>query len=88
LFLHAKNNLAPPPQGLAFQLQQCVVGNNIPASRIVWEAEPVAITANEALAVDSAGSGTAKVEAIQFLQAALAGGPVPAAEVNRMAREH
>jgi hypothetical protein len=27
-------------------------------------------------------------KATEFLQAALAGGPVPAAEVNRMAREH
>ena len=27
-------------------------------------------------------------EAMEFLQAALAGGPVPAAEVKRMAREH
>jgi hypothetical protein len=83
LFLPAKNNLAPPPQGLAFQLQQCMVDNNIPVSRIVWDAEP-----NEALAADAAGTGnrTAKAEAMEFLEAALAGGPVPAAEVNRMAR--
>jgi len=31
---------------------------------------------------------TAKAEAIEFLQAALAGDPVPATEVSRMAKEH
>jgi hypothetical protein len=39
---------------------------------------------------DAAGAEvrTAKAEAIEFLQAALAGESVPAAEINRMAREH
>src|SRR5262249_1076492 len=80
LFLHAKNNLARPPQGLAFRLEQCLVGDGIVASRIVWDAEPVAMTANEALAADvaSAESGTAKAEAMEFLEAALAEGSVPA----------
>jgi hypothetical protein len=90
LFLHAKNNLAPPPQGLAFRLEQHVVNDNIRASRVVWEADPVAITANEAMAANAGGTGnrTAKVEAMEFLQAVLAHGPTPASEVNRMAREH
>jgi KaiC/GvpD/RAD55 family RecA-like ATPase len=90
LFLHAKNNLARAPQGLAFRLEQCGVGDGIVASRILWDAEPVAITANEALAADAAGTETrtAKADSIELLKAALAGGPVPAAEVNRMGREH
>ena len=90
LFLHAKNNLTRAPQGLAFRLEQALVVDRIVASRILWEAEPVAMTANEALAADAAGveTRTAKANAVEFLQAALAGGPVPAAEVNRMAREH
>jgi putative DNA primase/helicase len=90
LFLHAKNNLASPPQGLAYRLEQCLIGDGIPASRVVWDAQPVTITANEALAADAAGTETrtAKAEATEFLQAVLSNGPVPAAEVNRMAREH
>ena len=90
LFLHAKNNLVQAPQGLAFRLEQCLVGNDILASRIFWDAEPVAITANEALAAEAAGSETrtAKADAMEFLQAALAGGQIPAADVKRMAREH
>jgi hypothetical protein len=90
LLLHAKNNLAPPPQGLAFRLEKRRIKNDIRTSRIVWEAEPVAITANEALAAEAGGarSRPAKVEAMEFLQAVLADGPVPVSDINRMAREH
>jgi len=90
LFLHAKNNLARTPQGLAFRLEQCLITDEVVASRVLWDPEPVAITANEALAADATGNETrtAKAEAIEFLQGVLASGPVPAAEVNRMAREH
>jgi hypothetical protein len=90
LFLHAKNNLAPAPQGLAFRLEQCLVNGDIVASRVVWNGEPVSITANEALAADAASNETRtdKAEAVEFLVGALAGDPVPAAEINRMGREH
>jgi putative DNA primase/helicase len=90
LFLHAKNNLASAPQGLAFRLEQTIVGGGIVASRVVWDSEPVAITANQALSAEADGTEgrTAKAEAVEFLQAALAGGAVAAAEVNRMARDH
>jgi putative DNA primase/helicase len=93
LFLHAKNNLAPPPQGLAFRLAQCIVGDvgqGIVASRVLWDAEPVTITANQAMAADATGteSRTAKAEAMELLQDALAAGPMAAAEINRVAREH
>src|SRR5436190_10972439 len=37
---------------------------------------------------DAAGSRTGKAAAMAFLQAALAGGPAPAAELSRMACEH
>lgn len=90
LFLHAKNNLAQPPQGLAFRLEQALVGDGIVASRISWDAEPVDITANEALAADAAGgeTRTAKAEAMELLSAALTNGPVQAVEIARIGREH
>jgi putative DNA primase/helicase len=94
LFLHAKNNLAARPQGLAYRLEQCIVGepkSGIVASRITWESEPVSITADQALAAEAGSNAetrTAKAEAMEFLQSALADGPVPAIEINRMAREH
>ena len=84
LFLHAKNNLAPAPQGLAFWLEQTIVGGDIVASRISWDGEPVTITANEAMAADAGGTQTrnAVVEAAEFLEALLVNGPLPATQVK------
>jgi hypothetical protein len=88
LFLHAKNNLAAPPQGLAFRLEQTIVGDGIVASRIAWETEPVSITAGQALAAEAAGTDpTARHQAEELLRELLAGGSVPqeAAEGNGLA---
>ena len=55
LLLHAKNNLAAPPQGLAFTLEETIVGEpgrGIVASRVRFEPDPVNVTANEALAAE------------------------------------
>jgi hypothetical protein len=89
LFLHAKNNLAAPPQGLAFRLEQRIVADNIVASRVAWDSEPVTITANQALAAEAAGTEgmTAKDEAIDFLKGILAPGPMPARRVKAEAAE-
>ena len=90
LFLHAKNNLAPPPQGLGFRLEQTIVAEGILGSRVVWDTGPVTITANQALAAEADGteSQTAKAEAMEFLKGALASGPMAAIEVMKIAREH
>jgi len=84
LLLHAKNNLAPPPQGLAFRLQQTIIGEaGIVASCVDWEAEPVTITANEALAAEMGGaSAKPSEEAESFLRELLADGPVAAKQVK------
>ena len=87
LLLHAKNNLAAPPQGLAFRLKQTIVGDlgkGIVASRVEWEQEPVTVTADEALAAEAAGAAdtSSGVEAENFLQELLAEGPVPAKQVR------
>lgn len=73
LLLHAKNNLAPPPQGLAFRVEQTIVGDNIVASRVCFDSQPVAITADAAMAADAAGQGgrTTKTEAMEFLESVL-----------------
>jgi hypothetical protein len=86
LFLHAKNNLAAPPQGLAFRLEQTIVGDGIVASRVAWETEPVTITANQALAAEAAGSdGTAGHQGEELLRDLLAGGPIPQKEIKEAA---
>jgi RecA-family ATPase len=92
LFLHAKNNLAPPPQGLAYRLEQTIVGEpgqGIVASRVKWEPNPVTITANEALAADAASNsdkGFPREEAKDFLQQALADEDVEVDIVNAQAK--
>jgi len=86
LFLSAKNNLAEPPQGLAFRLEERIVGEGIVTSRVDWEPEPIAMTADEALAGDGKSS-LALAEAVNFLQALLADGPVTSKQVEEEARE-
>ena len=88
LFLHAKNNLAAPPQGLAFRLEQTIVGEGIVTSRVKWEREPVTMTANEALAADAASneSRIASDEAECFLRELLTDGAVPSEKVKSEAK--
>jgi putative DNA primase/helicase len=83
LFLHTKNNLAESPQGLAFRLEQVIVGEGIVSSRVEWEDVPVNITANEALGADATTKQdrTAIEEAKCFLLELLAGGSVLAKKV-------
>jgi hypothetical protein len=91
LFLPAKNNLAAKGKGLAFRLEQRLVDDpakGIVASSVVWEPEPVTMTADQALqATDAQVSGdrTERTHADEFLRDILAGGPVATAEVKREA---
>jgi len=88
LLLHAKNNLAAPPQGLAFRLKQTIVGPNgkgIVSSRVEWEPEPVAMTADAALAAGTCDGRSAREEAKDFLREMLAKGPVEVVEINKQA---
>lgn len=67
-----------------------MVTDEIVASRAVFDLKPVTITANEAMAAEATGaeSRTAKAEAMALLENALADGPMAAAEVSRIGREH
>lgn len=90
LFLHLKNNLAPTPQGLAFRLEQQVVatdktGDDIIASRVVWDSEPVDMTAEDALSPPKGGP-TETDEATDFLRNILADGPKPVNDIQKQAR--
>jgi putative DNA primase/helicase len=91
LFLPVKNNLAPLGSGLAFRLEQRIVGDpgkGIVGSSVLWEGEPVTVTADQALqAADAQGGAdrTEAAEAEEFLRDLLAGEPVAAAQVKREA---
>ena len=74
LFLPAKNNLAPDVGGLAFR-----IGDD----GLIWERDPVVITAGEALlpAGSDADRAPARKEAAEWLRETLADGPMIASEV-------
>jgi putative DNA primase/helicase len=90
LFLAVKNNLARTPQGLAYRLEQCQVGDraDIGASHVIWDAKHVSISANEAMAADAAGgeTRTAKADATELLRELLAAGPAHVAKIEEQAR--
>ena len=78
LFLHAKNNLAPRPQGLAYRLKQTIVGEEgkaITACKIAWEDKPVSVTADAIMSADTSDKGYPREEV------AFGFGPAPAVAV-------
>jgi putative DNA primase/helicase len=86
LFLPLKNNLAPDRIGYAFRIEDRVVGaSGISTSAVVWDRDPVTITADEALAA-TAKKATPSA-AIDFLQQALSDGPVDQAEIVQLGKE-
>jgi putative DNA primase/helicase len=83
LFLHAKNNIARKPQGLAYRLLQTIVRDDIVASYVDWESTPVTISADQALgAAESIERRAPREEAEEFLRERLAGGPVSQKDVR------
>jgi RecA-family ATPase len=86
LMLHVKNNIAPKQQGLAYTLEEAVAGYTgdreaVFATRIVWAAEPVETTADEAIAAteaslraNAAPAAPDREEAKRLLQDLLANG--------------
>jgi hypothetical protein len=87
LLLAVKNNLGPKADGLGFRLVQGITPKNIQASRVQWDAEPVNMNANEALAASGAEGkkGMQRREAEEFLRAYLEAGPMPADKVKQAA---
>jgi putative DNA primase/helicase len=94
LFLPVKNNLAPLGKGLAFRLEQRLVGDPeaaIVASSVTWDDKPVTITADRALqaADEQAGGGRSGIdEAEEFLHNELRGGPAPVKDIKEAAAAH
>lgn len=83
LFLPLKNNLGSDSTGYAFTVESVTLPSGILTSRVVWESEPVTITAQEAMTpVCDAGEQSELTEARVFLESLLADGPVSAKQVR------
>jgi replicative DNA helicase len=88
LFLPAKNNLGNDQTGLAFTIESHTVGDGIETSRVAWEAEPVVVTADQALAPELANEERSeREEAAEWLRGLLVDGPLNRNEVKRQATQ-
>lgn len=86
LFLPLKNNLASDESGLAFTVEGFRLPSGIETSRIVWEPDPVTVTADEALAPEVDREERSAVQnAKLFLADLLAEVPVPERRVKAAA---
>jgi putative DNA primase/helicase len=88
LLLHAKNNLAPPSRGLAYGIQEKMVGQGIASSRVVWEGEHVDISADQAMQQDRGRPAPDRDDAVEFLRELLANGPMNQVDVKDAAEGH
>jgi hypothetical protein len=95
LFIKAKNNLAADTKALRYSFAVKTVGRDaklgvdITAPFVVWDAEHVDVTANEALAAASGMvAGAAKQEACEFLLDRLAAGPVKVDDLTEEAKHN
>jgi hypothetical protein len=91
LWLSVKSNLAGEPDGLAYTITSATVwtaaGHAIDTSRVQWCEGMVNLRADEALAQQAAPEErTARDEAVEWLQQALADGPQPRDVLERQAR--
>ncbi|WBL78819.1 AAA family ATPase [Bradyrhizobium xenonodulans] len=90
--LQAKNNLGKKCKGLAFRLEQRLVGDDVMSSNVMFEGDHVSESIDEALsASENRGakkgqSGGGKDDVMQFLRDILSAGPVDVLEVERQAR--
>lgn len=83
LMLPIKNNLGEDQTGYAFSVESARLSGDIETSRVRWEAEPVTVTADEALAAAQDPEERSAVEdAAHFLRGLLANGPVPSKQVR------
>jgi putative DNA primase/helicase len=86
LFIPMKNNLARTNNGLAFRLEQQLIGDgaDILVSSIVWDGQPVTQTADEILAATDSGGvhGGAREEAAEWLEDLLAKGAMAVKDIQ------
>jgi len=85
LLLPVKNNLAEDGTGMAYELGPGLDGGTV----VQWEPDPVHLSADDALAFDGDGDdqSSAVAEAVDWLSALLADGPLGAKAVKEQAEQ-
>lgn len=88
LMLPIKSNLGRSVGGLSYRFEQRQVTNDIVASHVIWDRDPVTMTADEVLAAANRGTSdpSAKGDAADFLSDLLANGPMAVGEIENEAR--
>jgi putative DNA primase/helicase len=84
LFLPVKNNLAPNRIGYAFEIENRVLAGGFSTSAVAWSGDPIAISADEALA---APAKKVTPDATDFLQQLLNDGIMDQSEIVRLGKE-
>ena len=91
LFLPLKNNIGNDQTGLAFALESAQVASpagSIETSRVLWESEAVAVTADEAMAPQGDPEDRSRTdEAQDWLRKLLSPAPMKASDVQKEARQ-
>lgn len=89
--LQAKNNLGKKCKGLAFRLEQRLIGDDVMSSNVMFEGDHINESIDEALTASETRRGgesrTNKDEAADFLRGLLSGGPLPVLQIETEARE-
>jgi hypothetical protein len=88
LFLPVKNNLGNDHDGLAYVLRATATTNGQP--QVCWEAEPVTVTADDALEGPRSKPGPDAEEqgrCVEWLRSALASGPRPTKDVEQEGKQ-
>jgi hypothetical protein len=90
--LQAKNNLGKKCKGLAFRLEQRMVGDEVMSSNVMFEGDHINESIDEALSASEGRRGgdnerrTNKDDAADFLRSVLSNGAVPVLQIEAEAR--
>ena len=91
LFTNPKNNPSVRMPTLAYRIASIVIDHDlvITSSRVEWESEPVAISADDAVAAGTltGKKDAAQAEARQFLRRVLSGDAVPVTDIMQEGKE-
>lgn len=85
LLLSVKNNLGQKAPGIGYRIGQRQVSKGIVAAHVIWDNEPVTMTADEAMQRSSSESSSKLGDAKELLREELSAGPVPAKDIIAIA---